>query len=85
MYAQRNPRWEDFDYTYLDELQGNPMCWLANGYTNADYDGSSRTLYLDPEHINYPPVPEPFNSVIEPAKMNAHVEVTEVGIFQTPV
>lgn len=57
MYAQRNPRWEDFDYTYLDEMGGNPMTWLGNGYTVADYDGSSRTTYLDANVIDYPPIP----------------------------
>lgn len=50
-------RWEDFDYTYLDELHGNPMGWLGNGYTVADYNGSSRTAYLDPKIIDYPPIP----------------------------
>lgn len=59
LYALQHPRWEDFDYTYLDELEGNPMSWLGNGYTVADYDGSSRTAYLDPTMIDYPPVPEP--------------------------
>lgn len=83
MYAQRNPRWEDFDYTYLDELGGNPMCWLANGYTKADYDsdGASRTVYLDPKHIDYPPVPP---TSFEPEKSAVHEEVAEIGIFQTP-
>ena len=66
MIALENTRWEDFEYTYLDELHGNPMGWLGNGYTKADYDGSSRTAYLDPSNIDYPPVPEarvPLNSV----------------------
>lgn len=35
------------------------MAWLGNGYTVADYNGSSRTAYLDPAMIDYPPVPEP--------------------------
>ena len=59
MVAFENTRWEDFDYTYLDELNGNPMGWLGNGYTLADYDASSRTTYLDPANIDYPPVPPP--------------------------
>ncbi|KAH0841216.1 putative sterigmatocystin biosynthesis monooxygenase stcW [Fonsecaea pedrosoi] len=57
LYAQRHPRWEDFDYTYLDEMEGNPMSWLGNGYTLADYSGGSRTNYLDPEEIDFPPLP----------------------------
>jgi hypothetical protein len=58
MYAQRNPRWEDFDYKYLNEMDGNPMTWLGNGYTISDYDGSSRTTYLDRSLIDYPPIPD---------------------------
>jgi hypothetical protein len=58
MISLRNPRWEDFDYTYREELLSNPMCWLGNGYTVADYDGSSKTRYLDTANIDYPPVPE---------------------------
>ncbi len=59
MIALENTRWEDFDYTYLDEPKGNPMGWLGNGYTTADYDGnSSRTTYLDLAKIDYPPVPQ---------------------------
>ncbi|KAF2801808.1 FAD/NAD(P)-binding domain-containing protein [Mytilinidion resinicola] len=58
LHAARNPRWEDFDYIYLDELGGNPLTWLGNGYTMADYDGSSRTSYLDPAVIDYPPIPK---------------------------
>jgi hypothetical protein len=35
----------------------NPLSWLGNGYTVADYDGSCRTSYLDPALIDYPPLP----------------------------
>ncbi len=58
MIAMENPRWEDFDYTYRDELNGNPMGWLGNGYTVADYNGSSRTSYLDTINIDFPPLPQ---------------------------
>ena len=34
------------------------MAWLGNGYTVADYNGSTRTAYLDPAMIDYPPIPE---------------------------
>lgn len=34
------------------------MAWLGNGYTKADYDGSTRTAYLDTAMIDYPPLPE---------------------------
>ncbi|KAF7554996.1 hypothetical protein G7Z17_g2518 [Cylindrodendrum hubeiense] len=61
LYAQRNPRWEDWDYTYLDEMGDNPLSWLGNGYTLADYDGSTRTKYLDPDEIDFPPLPHVSN------------------------
>ena len=34
------------------------MTWLGNGYTVADYDGSSRTTYLDTRVIDFPPIPQ---------------------------
>jgi hypothetical protein len=34
------------------------MAWLGNGYTVSDYDGGSRTKYLDPNFIDYPPIPD---------------------------
>ncbi|OQE04921.1 hypothetical protein PENVUL_c028G07183 [Penicillium vulpinum] len=55
--AVRNPRWEDFDYTYLDELEGNPQSWLGNGFVVADVDGSSRVKHLRLENLDIPPVP----------------------------
>lgn len=61
LYAQRNPRWEDWDYTYLPEMGDNPLSWLGNGYTLADYDGSTRTKYLDPDEIDFPPLPSHTN------------------------
>ncbi|CAM1506055.1 Fc.00g056960.m01.CDS01 [Cosmosporella sp. VM-42] len=88
MIALDNTRWEDFEYTYLDELNGNPMGWLANGYTLADYDGSSRTTYLDPTNIDYPPVPQanlpnsngPLRSVEDPKKgVLVHDEKVDVA------
>ena len=42
------------------------MGWLGNGYTVADYDGSSRTTYLDPSMIDYPPVPFPIKEGKQP-------------------
>lgn len=57
LYAQRHPRWEDFDYEYLDEMGGNPLSWLGNGYTMADYEGIDRTKYLDPVNIDFPSLP----------------------------
>ncbi|KFY64553.1 hypothetical protein V496_03203 [Pseudogymnoascus sp. VKM F-4515 (FW-2607)] len=33
--ARRDPRWEDFDYTYRNE-QGNRFAWFGNGWTAKD-------------------------------------------------
>jgi hypothetical protein len=35
------------------------MAYLGNGYTIADYDGSSRTTYLEKANIDFPPIPKP--------------------------
>ncbi|PGH28270.1 hypothetical protein AJ80_00161 [Polytolypa hystricis UAMH7299] len=86
MIALENTRWEDFDYTYLDELNGNPMAWLGNGYAVADYNGSSRTMYLDPINIDYPPVPEcPASQVKaevngDEKSANANIQVKELNL-----
>ena len=91
--ALEHTRWEDFDYTYLDELSGNPMGWLGNGYTIADYNGSSRTTYLDPTIIDYPPVPKPFvvadgvrkvESIMQDdgklAGVNVHIDNVDINV-----
>ncbi|OBT58483.1 hypothetical protein VE04_01199 [Pseudogymnoascus sp. 24MN13] len=33
--SRRDPRWEDFDYTYRNE-QGNRFAWFGNGWTTKD-------------------------------------------------
>ena len=76
LYALRHPRWEDFEYTYLDELDDNPLAWLGNGYTSADYDGSTRTAYLDPAMIDYPPIPE------KPRETDLSTDIVEVPAKQ---
>lgn len=63
------------------------MSWLANGYTVVDYDGSSKTTYLDPANIDYPPVPEPDHANVcangHATNGNATGGLAHVGILQS--
>ncbi|CAN8101273.1 unnamed protein product [Discula destructiva] len=52
---RREPRWEDWDYEYLDESQGNRFLWyFGNGGTKAEHEEKSDlTAYLDvPEKLD---------------------------------
>ncbi|KAJ5742479.1 uncharacterized protein N7511_011498 [Penicillium nucicola] len=43
MEALTHPRWEDYDYQYLDN---NTVSWLGDGWTKAGRtDGSNRSFY----------------------------------------
>ncbi|GMG13343.1 unnamed protein product [Aspergillus oryzae] len=54
-----NPRFEDYEYTYLD---GRDMAWMGNGFTTPELDASvPASAYLDPEHSDYPSVPAQSN------------------------
>jgi cation diffusion facilitator CzcD-associated flavoprotein CzcO len=50
-----NPRWEDFDYVYLDDGK-NRFGWLGDGWTEAERYGGDTAFYM--EEIDYPPVPK---------------------------
>ncbi|KAL0570192.1 hypothetical protein V5O48_011766, partial [Marasmius crinis-equi] len=54
--ALDNPRWEDFDYKLLDDKPGNRFYWFGEGQTVPDKTGKDRAWYLDPKHIDFPPV-----------------------------
>jgi len=49
-----NPRWEDYDYVYLNE-QKNRFAWLGDGWTQVEKYGGDTAFYM--EDIDYPPVP----------------------------
>ena len=52
MQAFKNPRWEDWEYTYVD---GNPWSWFGDGWSIMDRDLSlDRTYYLgyDPKMVH---------------------------------
>jgi hypothetical protein len=72
-----NPRWEDFDYTYLEELGGNPQCWLGNGFALADTDGTSRVAHLYADQVDYPPIPADEAEAETKATTNGHQAVEE--------
>jgi hypothetical protein len=55
--AFENPRWEDFDYTYLPETEENYMTWLGKGLTLAQEADEQTTDYLDT--VDKPPVINP--------------------------
>ncbi|KAI0030965.1 FAD/NAD-binding domain-containing protein [Vararia minispora EC-137] len=56
--ALQNPRWEDFEYTYVDAGAGTgPLYWLGDGQSwNEKTMTGDRAWYLD--EVDIPPVPE---------------------------
>jgi hypothetical protein len=44
MESIKNPRWEDYDYTYKD--QGCRFSYIGNGTTQEELDGVQRARYL---------------------------------------
>ena len=49
-----NPRWEDFDYRYVD---GNGFGWFGNGWSRRDHgDDMARTYYLDGQAMLHEPL-----------------------------
>lgn len=60
--ALRSPRWEDFEYTYLHELQGketNQLAWLGNGWTANQLADRHLAWYLYPQYVERPAAPRP--------------------------
>ncbi|KAJ5729799.1 uncharacterized protein N7483_004307 [Penicillium malachiteum] len=46
-----NPRWEDFDYDYLNN---NPMGWFGDGWTANERNNTINVDYLDDDQIDFP-------------------------------
>jgi cation diffusion facilitator CzcD-associated flavoprotein CzcO len=75
MEAMRSPRWEDYEYTYVDELEGrvdeahsnglgskrkaNRLAWLGNGWSVNQLEGRDLAWYLYPEFVDKPLAPKP--------------------------
>lgn len=66
----RSPRWEDYDYTYVDELEDresdtlggrktNRMAWLGNGWSVNQLEERDLAWYLYPEFVEKPAAPKP--------------------------
>lgn len=55
--ALSRPRWEDFEYTYVDE---NPFGWFGDGWSVGDRSGDPKlqTFYLDNQHFLHEDIPE---------------------------
>jgi hypothetical protein len=73
--AMRSPRWEDFEYVYVGELEGregesglkgtaqmaNRLAWLGNGWSLNQQEDRDLAWYLYPEFVNGPVAPLPEN------------------------
>jgi len=59
--AMRSPRWEDFEYVYVGELEGrggekrtNRLAWLGNGWSVNQVEGRDLAWYLYPGFVERP-------------------------------
>jgi hypothetical protein len=71
METLRSPRWEDFEYVYVDDLEGeqadgkgkrkraNRMAWLGNGWSVNQLEEHDLAWYLYPEFQDPPVAPLP--------------------------
>ncbi|KAI9840562.1 MAG: hypothetical protein M1837_001542 [Sclerophora amabilis] len=67
--ALENPRWEDFEYTYVD---GEEFGWFGNGWSERDRDDLDRAYYLEPDYMDIPAVES--NGVVDMEEgMRTHV------------
>ncbi|KAF1941982.1 FAD/NAD(P)-binding domain-containing protein [Clathrospora elynae] len=70
--AMRSPRWEDFEYVYLNDLEGvegdglhgvgsksNRLAWLGNGWSVNQLEVRDLAWYLYPEFLDKPVAPLP--------------------------
>ncbi|KAF2460341.1 hypothetical protein BDY21DRAFT_280493 [Lineolata rhizophorae] len=60
--ALRSPRWEDYDYEYLDREHGgddNRLGFLGNGWSVNQIDEVHTAWYLYPEFLQVPLAPRP--------------------------
>lgn len=55
MTALAHPRWEDFNYVYVDD---NPFGWLGDGWTENEKHKRINVDYLNEENIDFPLVVE---------------------------
>ncbi|TKA62678.1 hypothetical protein B0A49_09983 [Cryomyces minteri] len=63
--ALRSPRWEDYEYEYLEEEDGRPgnqLAWLGNGWTQNQVENRDLAWYLTPMFLEKPAYPLPEES-----------------------
>ena len=66
----RNPRWEDFEYTYLD---GNDFGWFGDGWSKLDrHTALDRTYYLAGK----------YNMLDEPLREDEHIDELEERVYR---
>jgi hypothetical protein len=53
MNAFANPRWEDFEYEYVND---NASGWLGDGWTESEKHGTINVDYLDDDKVDFPRV-----------------------------
>ncbi|KAL5119011.1 hypothetical protein ACEQ8H_003140 [Pleosporales sp. CAS-2024a] len=73
MEVLRSPRWEDYTYTYMDELEAredtnrrlggknrvNQLAWLGHGWSLNQLEKRDLAWYLYPEFLEKPTAPKP--------------------------
>lgn len=75
----KNPRFEDFEYTYLEE--GKHFAWMGNGLTFAQSEGGKTTTYLDTVDIP-PPIVEGIN-LWDPLDPYEQIAISDVNLSQS--
>lgn len=53
MKAFAHPRWEDFEYEYVND---NAFGWLGDGWTQNEKRNTINVDYLDDDQIDFPPI-----------------------------
>jgi hypothetical protein len=66
MEALAHPRWEDFDYAYIDD---NAFGWFGNGWTENEKNKMINVDYLNEDRIDFP--------LVEKAMTNGNSHVAE--------
>lgn len=51
MKALIHPRWEDYEYEYVND---NPNGWIGNGWTENEKHKKISVDYLDDDQIDFP-------------------------------
>ena len=71
--ALENPRWEDYDYEYVD---GNSFGWFGNGWSERDSNEKlDRGYYLDGANMVYEPLKRKEDPVIQEMREGVENEV----------